>query len=208
MVIGIISVLISLLLPALGKAREQAKRVQCIANLRSVGQSMAVYANENRGALFPEDAGGPFAGAPISREWFVLVLRSPPPRDVTSLRPADWLPPVLRCPTDDPRPDDPHSYVLNNHIPERHIKYQSANGLRLPPSEVVLMGEKKTSEPDQYVQRFPDGSSDYFRAVEQHRHGVRIGSNLLFQDLHAAPRLDPVRFTGMDPWDPSPTPSL
>jgi prepilin-type N-terminal cleavage/methylation domain-containing protein len=42
-VIGIIALLISILLPALGKARQQAQTVTCLANLRSLGQAAAVY---------------------------------------------------------------------------------------------------------------------------------------------------------------------
>jgi type II secretory pathway pseudopilin PulG len=47
-VIGIIAVLMSLLLPALGRARAQARDVKCLANLRSIGQGLAIYANQNR----------------------------------------------------------------------------------------------------------------------------------------------------------------
>jgi prepilin-type N-terminal cleavage/methylation domain-containing protein/prepilin-type processing-associated H-X9-DG protein len=47
-VIGIIAVLISVLLPALGKARESANAIKCAANLRSIGQGFSIYAAENK----------------------------------------------------------------------------------------------------------------------------------------------------------------
>src|SRR5947208_11094994 len=42
-VIGIIAVLIGILLPALSKAREQAKLTQCMSNLRQLGIGMQLY---------------------------------------------------------------------------------------------------------------------------------------------------------------------
>jgi len=51
-VIGIIALLISILLPSLNKARETANRVKCAANLRSIGQTMLLYENDNHG-LYP-----------------------------------------------------------------------------------------------------------------------------------------------------------
>ncbi|MDX9911683.1 MAG: type II secretion system protein [Phycisphaerales bacterium] len=44
-VIAIIALLIGVLLPALGSARESARGVKCLANLRSIGQSVALYHN-------------------------------------------------------------------------------------------------------------------------------------------------------------------
>ena len=50
-VIGIIAILVSLLLPALNKAREAGQRAACLSNLRQIGQMMAMYANENKDAI-------------------------------------------------------------------------------------------------------------------------------------------------------------
>ncbi len=50
-VIGIIALLISILLPALGRARDQANMVACQANLRSFYTLWVQYANENKGKV-------------------------------------------------------------------------------------------------------------------------------------------------------------
>src|ERR1700753_1618346 len=64
-VIGIIAVLISMLLPALKGARDQAKRVQCASSLRSIGMAVFAYAGENKGKI--QDVLG---GAPPVAGWF------------------------------------------------------------------------------------------------------------------------------------------
>ncbi len=48
-VIGIIALLISILLPALNRAREQASLVACALNLRQIGDMIAIYESENHG---------------------------------------------------------------------------------------------------------------------------------------------------------------
>jgi prepilin-type N-terminal cleavage/methylation domain-containing protein len=52
-VIGIIAILIALLLPALNRARAHAINVQCLSNLRQIGQICLQYAVENKGFLPP-----------------------------------------------------------------------------------------------------------------------------------------------------------
>ncbi|MHC4983260.1 MAG: type II secretion system protein, partial [Planctomycetota bacterium] len=42
-VIGIIALLVGILMPALGRARELAKRVKCATNLKGVGSALTLY---------------------------------------------------------------------------------------------------------------------------------------------------------------------
>ncbi|WP_337173973.1 DUF1559 domain-containing protein [Paludisphaera sp.] len=76
-VVGVISVLISLLLPAVQSAREVARRVQCTNNMLQIGLAMENYAASNR--VYPPgvvDAEGPVTIEPSGYRvgWAARIL--------------------------------------------------------------------------------------------------------------------------------------
>lgn len=190
-VIGIIALLISILLPALNKARSQALRIKCESNLKTIGSALIMYAMENKGQLIPLGPNGQHLGGGVSEEerWPTKIALNPP----------RWNHPILFCPADDPHPGFEHSYILNVHLldPKREVRYHRTWGV--PASEIILMGEKKTASLDYHMD-----PGQFDTIVEQVRHGIMWGSNYLFVDGHVEPkrRLDALR--GLDPWDPAP----
>lgn len=58
-VIGIIALLISILLPALNKARAAAQKISCGSQLRQTGLIFLMYANDNKGYFPPVNWGNP-----------------------------------------------------------------------------------------------------------------------------------------------------
>ena len=52
-VIAIITILVSLLLPAVSRARRQAQRLVCSSNIRQIGMALAIYRNESKRGMLP-----------------------------------------------------------------------------------------------------------------------------------------------------------
>lgn len=53
-VISIIVLLISILMPALGRARETARRVKCLSNLKGIGVGLEIYMKDESRGLLPK----------------------------------------------------------------------------------------------------------------------------------------------------------
>jgi prepilin-type N-terminal cleavage/methylation domain-containing protein/prepilin-type processing-associated H-X9-DG protein len=183
-VIGIIALLLAMLLPAMSRVRRDANSTACKSNLRQCGLMLLMYANEHRGWMFPVGWG---SDKPRERRLPVYVFQ-PPPR---------WNPRELRCP-DDPEPKEEHSYVLNSHLPERGVRYGRNPGI--PIDRAVWMGEKVSTCDDYYLENKEQGN-EFYSVVEPNRHGVRLGSNYLFMDLHVSGTAPQTPLGGVDPWD-------
>jgi prepilin-type N-terminal cleavage/methylation domain-containing protein/prepilin-type processing-associated H-X9-DG protein len=72
-VIGIIALLVGILMPALNKARESARQVQCLSNVRQIVMAFVTYGNSNKGE-FP--LRGRLNGA-SSEDWIWWQRSSP-----------------------------------------------------------------------------------------------------------------------------------
>jgi prepilin-type N-terminal cleavage/methylation domain-containing protein/prepilin-type processing-associated H-X9-DG protein len=107
-VIGIVSLLIGILLPALSRAQDQANTVQCLSNLRQIGAAIANYAADNQGYLVPGryDASTYPANTAVAEleNWATILVNSgylPTPPQAPSLNTmwdTSYGTSVFRCP--------------------------------------------------------------------------------------------------------------
>lgn len=88
-VIAIIAILAAMLLPALGGARESARRIGCINNLRQMGLTINMYVEDNKGYLFPTFTTQNPYGSWFWQFWSILGVPDSdlyhPPRNVKEL---------------------------------------------------------------------------------------------------------------------------
>jgi prepilin-type N-terminal cleavage/methylation domain-containing protein/prepilin-type processing-associated H-X9-DG protein len=117
-VIGIIAVLISILLPALNKARESARSVSCLSQLRQIGLATATYVSENNGYLFPCFYADTVSGAPPGTvALYVEDILKPylPSREIVNSNTASNSS-VWRCPDSIDTVQFPLTYGFNENV--------------------------------------------------------------------------------------------
>jgi prepilin-type N-terminal cleavage/methylation domain-containing protein/prepilin-type processing-associated H-X9-DG protein len=187
-VIAIIAILASMLLPALAKAKESGKRIASVNNLRQLGLSMQMYADDNEGMQPKRSSAKRWPGE--LREYY------------KDLR-------ILVCPSDKNPQSDPGTAELSDKAPRSYIvngwndyfeaegtPFASIDGKSMPengirePSETVLFGEKLPESIHFYMdfmELTPDDvTSNDFSEVDHDKHmkgaGGLGGSNYAFAD--------------------------
>jgi prepilin-type N-terminal cleavage/methylation domain-containing protein/prepilin-type processing-associated H-X9-DG protein len=90
-VISIIALLLGILLPSLGQAREAARAVVCQTNQRNLGSVVLMYTNEHNGKMPGSEEWSDVVMDAINAEWPASSL----------LCSRDTMPEVLFCPCDD-----------------------------------------------------------------------------------------------------------
>ncbi len=164
-VITIIAILIALLLPALGAAQNEAERVACQANMRTLSQAFISYTSSNKG-YFP--AAGD-EGNPQPADWIYWQNTSTRPLNDSRIAPylgrvpgANFNTAVLVCPADTAATTRTYTYSYSMNAWLGEPGYASTNGLNQLISDLTVNGKA----PGSSLSPYPDfNSSTYFGSI-------------------------------------------
>jgi prepilin-type N-terminal cleavage/methylation domain-containing protein/prepilin-type processing-associated H-X9-DG protein len=221
-VIGIITLLIGIIVPTMGKVREKSYINRCAANLQQIGEALAIYAHDNKGA-FPRTTyvpGAPLHAGTGPTAVDPFALDGPSANDTTAaiylLMRTQKLPPeIFRCPyvntelaQADPLAEHARSNFVDYH---RNLGYSFANpypdsaavasgymwGSKLPAEFVIAADLNPGIDGERDDVNLPtlDSNPRDMAMANSNNHG-KDGQNVLFADGHVA--FEDTAFCGID----------
>lgn len=187
-VIAIIAILAAMLLPALARAKESGKRIACVNNIRQLGLSVQMYADDEEGNYPPRQFPKTWAGTLLDYYREVKILRCPSDGPNT---PRTLQPDPVAYPAD----AAPRSYIINgfndywdqvatnkgqSRIDFNAIIGKSVNErLIREPSDTVVFGEKKNDSQHYFMDFLEPPVGNDVDELEHARHngGNRAGGS-------------------------------
>jgi prepilin-type N-terminal cleavage/methylation domain-containing protein len=222
-VIAIIAILAAMLLPALGRAKETAKRIDCLNNLREFGVAQKLYTDDFSGQ-FPHRGGGATQPARWPQQMYDAYAHNVKmllcPSEATNA-PMTYQTDHVDFPAD----ASPRSYLMNgfNDIYSEKLGISPSSWGALETaivaastavkeqdivhvSETVVLGEKRSGAGDYYMDIYENGGNDFTGIAEQSRHDSRGdetmtgGSNYTMADGSATYIKCPGAFSPVNIW--------
>lgn len=210
-VVAIIALLVSILIPALGRAREQAKFGVCASNLRQIGQGITLYANSNKSEIPHGPSGNCAFGAPFEKMatnqvWLGQDPSIPPGGPAMAyvgmgllLAAKAATPPVFYCPgdqTEDETEEQPKIGTSTNAYSSylyRQLDAIPANARHgrlgdLGVNDCLWPDNRNTPVP---VQALALDVSTYGQGDMQHLNHAGLKLNILYQDDSVRPQDNP-----------------
>ncbi|HVY71331.1 MAG TPA: DUF1559 domain-containing protein [Verrucomicrobiae bacterium] len=176
-VIAIIAILAGMLLPALARAKEAGRKTACLNNMRQLGLSLVLYADEYRGYFPPrrDDNRWPTQLKPYYRDLKLLKCPDDPQKAPKGFVIGPNTPPDTAI----------RSYIINGWNdyfappgrPISSLDMASFTGKSVPesaislPSDTIVFGEKNTTSDNYYMDLFEGGGNEKTE-INRSRHSV------------------------------------
>jgi len=205
-VVAIIAVLIALLLPALTKARQAAKAITCMNQLKSIGAGVTFYENDYAGLLPPC---GQFWD---STNWcFKLIWQGVITPYLSSQGAYTWdtalataiTNPVLRCPGKNEVTNYAVHYGMNEHMGWNDwrvdhwvmdITPKNIASIENPAGKILILDADQT-----VVNERMGAYMANYAYITFTRHGDK--ASVLWVDNHCSPVADPINKLDFYPYD-------